>query len=149
VQYAGAACTTEVPGSVLRCYHEAYQDRDLEALRELLAPDFISVNLTDPQIAALDREETLALTEQLFSSSSLVDLSLRFGADYVLRPGSESGTWEIRGVVMILDIGGHFPGHPGVSATHVVHNGTLYVRLEAEPEPHCVIYREELADASH
>ena len=136
-------CTGDGPGSVLRCYADAYAKRDSVSYAALLAPDYVSTDLSYPDQAELDYRTTLELTTRMFRAPDIQRIELDFGEPLRIEEGQASGTWVIRDARCTLRMHGTSDaGRPGPWAVEKV--VSLWVRVAAEPEPHFLLFREEL-----
>ena len=138
-------CTGDDPGSVLRCYADAYAKRDSVSFAALLAPDYVSTDLSYPDMADVDYRTSLEFTTRMFRAPNIHHLELEFGEPARVEPGPVTGSWVLRDVSCTLRIQGvSDAGRPGPWAvTKVV---SLWVRAVAEPAPHFLVIREELRD---
>ena len=130
------ACASAAPDSILSCLEHTYATRDFETYRQMLASDF-QYRFKD---TGWGLEEELTAAERMFHPDSTESMSLTFGSEYKLSDGPEPGTWVLSGLTLTMAI----DRQQGGSLRHYeVTNRAdeLWLRLEAEPTPHILIYR--------
>ena len=138
-------CIGDGPGNVLRCYEAAYAKRDSASCASLLAPDYVSTDLSYPGQADMDRRVKLELTTRMFRAPNIERLELEFGKPGKIELSQAPGSWVIRDVPCTLRLHGMADmGGPGPWTVQKV--VSLWVRVAPEPEPHFLIFREELRD---
>jgi len=138
-------CIGDGPGNILRCYEHAYATRDSASYAALVAPDYASTDLSYPGQAEFDCRARLELTTRMFRAPNIQSLELEFGTPGRIELGEAPGSWVIRDVPCTLRLHGLTDiGRPGPWTIGKI--VSLWVRVAAEPEPHFVIFREELRD---
>jgi hypothetical protein len=133
-----AYCAADGPESVLQCLAEAYADRDVDALRALLADDFVLVLGEESNSWGVDTE--MAMHQKMFDSPIVQALRLTFADGYRVAPGDEPQTWVISGITMMFALDGTVNGEPKHYEV-TESNAEFRVRCVPEPAAHCVIYR--------
>ncbi len=136
-------CAGGGPESVLRCYSDAYAARDSVAFARLIAPDYVSTDVDDPNVAPFDSVGALRVAGRIFHAPEITGLKLEFGAPDTLMAGAQPGTWLLSDVPCTLTVSGAvIAGQTGPwSVKQVVR---LWVRQVEKPGPHFVIFHEEL-----
>ena len=135
-------CAVSVPDAVLQCYADAMEARDLDALEELLAPDYLQITVARPRADVVDREGRLRAAQLLFTRPGLRTLDIWFGDAYHVVEGDDPDTWRVENVTMGMEIREepepmiHVAGHMLPSCV------TLYVRRSPLSENAYVIYRD-------
>jgi hypothetical protein len=131
-------CATGDPSSVFTCLTSAYADRDLQALRALLADDFQFVPGDEANAWGVDVE--MGMHEKLFVSPDIQKLALAIAEGYEVAAGGAPDTWVISGVTAQLALSVMKDGEPK-QHTVTVSGQEFRVRLVREPEAHFVIVR--------
>jgi len=137
-------CSGERPESVLRCYARAYAHRDSAALALLLARDYVAVESSGAKQKRLDYGDALRTAGRLFGSPKVAWIEVQFGKPQAVRAAQEPETWILRHVPVRVHVQGAGAGRLLSREVHKLL--TLWVRLEADPQPHYVIFREERRD---
>ncbi len=142
-------CATESPHAVIRCYQLAHETRDLGAVDLLLADDFECVYLDNPETGCPGKREALAGLKQIWETppEKVRRFEVTYDGDPSVSRDQTRDCWIIDGVRFHLRM-------DGVSDT--MRDGvytldqllTWCVRLEEAPEPHYVIFREEIRPLS-
>lgn len=138
-------CAREAPDAVIQCYQRAHEDRDLEAVGDLLADDFSCVYIDFPETGCPSKADALAGLKGIWDAppDEIRRFELSIGGDPVLRPAEKRDTWVIEGIQshLVVDaVSGTSANGPYVLNQLL----TWHVRLTRDPEPHYVIFREEI-----
>lgn len=141
VPCGGAACwESGRPESVLRCYEEAYSAMSAEAVRALLAPDFLLEYSPRPEgQLPIDRDSEVKQLTTLFESAR--NVQLRFAPGYTVKRGDTPGTWRIEETGWTNTVELSSPA--GTATVHEVRGSfvTILVRETPAPERRYQIYR--------
>lgn len=138
-------CVGAEPAKILRCYTNAYALRDSASYVALLDTAYVSMDLSYPGQADFDYRTKRQLTLQMFRTPNIERLELEFGRPGRIEPDSVAASWVIRDVPCTLRLHGMADmGGPGPWTVRKI--VSLWVRVAPEPEPHFVIFREELRD---
>ncbi len=130
---AQAECPTGDPASVLECYAEAYRQRDVTLVDELLAEDYLWIDVSYPGAMTFDRDEVMRMAEGMFGDENVTSAALVFDAGGEIVVGSEPGTWRIEGAPGRLEITFEDPAMPKAEPVEAGTCFTLYVReVDAE-----------------
>jgi hypothetical protein len=132
------ACPCDAPEDILACFSEAHTGRDIEALGELMAPDYVWVVIAPPEADVFKRERSLEAAATMFSDPKVEWVTLEFGGDYRVVEGEEAETWRIEDVTVSLTVKHVSADQPVVASLCA----TLYVRLTAGEGPGYEVYRE-------
>ena len=132
------ACPGDGPEVVLDCFSLAYSDRSLEVLESVLAPDYIWVAVSPPQVEIFEREVSVASSVKMFGSPELEAVSLEFRDGYSLVKGDEPDTWRLEDLMATLTVKKAGAEEPSTAPLCV----TLYVRKIGGENPGYEVYRE-------
>jgi len=136
-------CAGDGPESVLRCYSAAYAARDSVAYALLLAPDYVSTDMSDSTTADFDYATSVKVVGRIFRTPEITSMALALGAPVTVEKGKAADTWVLRDVPATFRLDGtSIAGRPGPWT--VRQTVSLWVRRVAAPVPHFVIFREEL-----
>jgi hypothetical protein len=138
VGVASAACVGDSPEAVLKCYAEAHELRDIGALEELLASDYVWVAVSPHRAQLIERGKTLEASRGMFTDPRLESVSLGFTDGYDVVDGHDAETWRIEGVVATLSAKLESMTEPHVVAA----SATYYVRKAPATKSGYEIYRE-------
>jgi len=120
-----AACEGETPLSVLDCYSQAYEDRDVDALDEVYASEYTWIDIVPPGALVFQRADAMKSAVGMFGHPDARALSLSFGGDFALVEDETDGTWRIEGVEVTLEAlygDGDKPYTAKTCATYYVRN---------------------------
>jgi len=132
------ACIGTGPEAVLGCFSQAYSDRDLGALEQVLAADYIWIAVAPPQVDVFTRDDSVASSVRMFGNPEIESVALEFGDGYDVVAGEVPGTWRIENLVATLTVkqaGAESPLEAPLCAT-------LYVRQVHGEELGYEVYRE-------
>ena len=135
---ASASCRGDAPQIVLVCFSEAYSNRDVAALENVLAPDYIWVTVSPPEVDVFERETSVTASVKMFGDSEVESVSLQFGEGYRVVEGTEPKTWRIEDLLATLTVKRASMEEPAVAPLCV----TLYVRECVGEDPGYEVYRE-------
>ena len=135
---AFSACPGDGPEVVLDCFSRAYSDRDVAVLEEVLAPDYIWVTVSPPQVDVFKREDSVESSVAMFGNQEIESVSLEFRDGYHIEAGAEPKTWRIEGLLATLTVKQAAAARPSVAPLCV----TLYVREVGGEAPGYEVYRE-------
>ena len=135
---AGGACPGDGPEVVLDCFSLAYSDRSLDVLESVLAPDYIWVAVSPPQVEIFEREVSVASSVKMFGDPGLEEVSLEFREGYTVVKGDEPDTWRLEDLLATLTVRLSGTARPSIAPLCV----TLYVRKTAGESPGYEVYRE-------
>jgi hypothetical protein len=138
---AWGVCSVGHPEAVVNCWRQALEGRNAEGLRDLLAEDFVSVNLSSPESASFDRDSYVAAFGDVLGSGGA---SGHLGDTFCLSDGDEPHTWRINDLELLLTVQYTPEGGKEQIMRQVHHRLTWTVRQVDTPEPHYVILREEI-----
>lgn len=138
VGLAAGACAGDGPEIVLDCFSRAYSERSLELLESVLAPDYIWVAVSPPQVEIFEREHSVASSVKMFRSPELEDVSLEFREGYSVVKGDEPDTWRLEDLLATLTIKRSGADVPSIAPLCV----TLYVRKTTGENAGYEVYRE-------
>lgn len=138
---ASPDCATQAPEDVVRCFAQALEAQDVEALGALLASDFTAIDLTHPGSSDFDRESLLSTMAALFQTPNLDSISIAFGRGLEVVSGDVPETWLIKEVPWEATFHGTSQdGKPGPYTVEKLL--TFEVRRMSEPRSHYVIVQE-------
>jgi hypothetical protein len=142
---AETLCIGDAPECVLQCYSTAYAERDSSMFAALLAPEFVHVDSTRAGGDDCDYGCTLRIISRMFQARNVQRIALEFGEPGAIEEGQSPGTWVIRNAPALLQLEGTDADgrHGPFTVRELV---SLWVRRVGEPEPHFVIFGEELRD---
>ena len=135
---ASASCPGDAPQVVLVCFSEAYSDRDVAVLESVLAPDYIWVTVSPPEVDVFTRKTSVASSVKMFGDPEVESVSLEFAEGYSIVEGIEPKTWRIEDLLATLTVKRASVDEPGVAFLCV----TLYVRETTGDDLGYEIYRE-------
>ncbi len=135
---AFASCPGDAPQVVLTCFSKAYSERDAEVLESVLAPDYIWVTVSPPQVDVFTRETSVASSVEMFGNPEVELVSLEFREGYQVVRGAEPKTWRIEDLLATLTVKRASMEKPSVATLCV----TLYVRESTGDDSGYEVYRE-------
>jgi hypothetical protein len=138
VGVASAACVGDSPEAVLKCYAEAHELRDIGALEELLASDYVWVAVSPHRAHLVERGTTLEASRGMFTDPRAESVSVTFADGYDVVDGDDPDTWRIEGVLLTLSVKMESVTEPHAIAT----SATYYVRKAPATKWGYEIYRE-------
>jgi len=133
-----ASCPGEFPQVVLECFSAAYSDRDLAVLEGLLAPDYIWVAVSPPEVDVFPREDSVSASTEMFNDPEVEFVSLEFDEVYRVVDGEEANTWRLEDLRATMTV----KRASMQSARSAILCVTLYVRLIEGDDPGFEVYRE-------
>lgn len=132
-------CATEKPEDVLKCFTQAYAERDVQAYGALFAPDY-AYFYGDSSRSMGGRDTEITSITKIFNPDSVKSLSASFNKDFVVQTGSTPHTWTIRNVHCVISLDDFRKGE--IQHYDVTNGGMeIHVRRVADPLPHFEIYR--------
>jgi hypothetical protein len=135
---SSAACPGDAPDAVLACFSAAYSNRDVAALEEVLAPDYMWLTVTPPRVEVFRREDSVSGSLEMFRNPEVESVSLEFHDGYRVVQGEDPGTWRIEELRGTLTVKRASVDESAISPLCV----TLYVRETAGDAPGYQVYRE-------
>jgi hypothetical protein len=135
---AGASCRGDAPDAVLRCFSEAYSERDADLLNEVMADDYVWVAVSPPEVDIFDRSTSFDASVEMFGDPQVESVSLEFEDGYSIKEGSRKGTWRIEDIRARLAVKSTEHLTPNVATLCV----TFYVREVAGDASGYEVYRE-------
>jgi ketosteroid isomerase-like protein len=135
---AAASCAGETPDAVLRCFSEAYSNRDADLLDEVMADDYVWIAVSAPEVDVFDRETSFDASVRMFRDEQVESVSLEFDDGYSVREGGEEGTWRIEDLRARLVVKSAGQATPNAATLCV----TFYVREVEGDDPGFEVYRE-------
>lgn len=135
---ASASCPGDAPQVVLVCFSKAYSDRDVATLENVLAPDYIWVAVSPPEVDVFEREDSVAASVRMFGDPEVESVSLQFSEGYRVVQGTEPKTWRIEDLLATMTVKRASMEEPAVAPLCV----TLYVRECVGEDPGYEVYRE-------
>jgi len=135
---AGGACAGDGPEIVLDCFSQAYSDRSLDTLESVLAPDYVWVAVSPPEVEIFEREISVDSSVRMFGNPELEEVSLEFREGYTVVKGEEPDTWRLEDLLATLTIKRSGTPRPSIALLCV----TLYVRKTAGENSGYEVYRE-------
>ena len=132
------ACVGTGPEAVLDCFSQAYSDRDLDALEQVLAPDYIWIAVAPPRVDVFTRDDSVTSSVRMFGNPEIDSVALEFNDGYDVVAGDIPKTWRIENLVATLTV-----KHAGAaSPSEAPLCATLYVRQVDGEKPGYEVYRE-------
>jgi len=135
---ASASCRGDAPQVVLVCFSKAYSERDVEVLESVLAPDYIWVTVSPPEVDVFSRETSVASSVEMFGDPEVELVSLEFHQGYRVLQGAEPKTWRIEDLLATMTVKRASMEKPSVALLCV----TLYVRESVGDDAGYEVYRE-------
>lgn len=130
------------PSIVLRCFEQAAAAADLEAVKRVLAEDYVRlIHRQSGKVVEVARNDEIRSWRKLFVAGGKPHLVYKDG--YKVVKGTDAGTWRIDGASWQNDIEFVQKNEPITRKTTSALDTTVFVRMVAEPEPHYVIWRIE------
>jgi hypothetical protein len=136
--YASIPCQGKSPEVVLDCFSAAYSERSAEKLEGVMAPDYVWVAVSPPEVDVFSREESVAASLEMFADESVESVALTFQDGYSVTAGNEPETWRIEDLTAVLTVKTAGVAEAAASSLCV----TLYVRRTAVDPASYQVYRE-------
>jgi len=135
---AAGACPGDGPEVVLDCFSLAYSSRDAVVLESVLAPDYIWVAVSPPQVEIFERAISVASSVRMFGNNEVEGVSLEFRGGYSVVKGDEPDTWRLEDLLATLTVKRSKVAEPSIALLCV----TLYVRKTTGKNAGYEVYRE-------
>jgi hypothetical protein len=135
---AAEGCQGKGPEVVLDCFSAAYSERSAEKLERVMAPDYIWVAVSPPEVDVFTRAESMAASLRMFADEAVELVSLEFEDGYGLVEGADPGTWRIEDLRALMTVKATGVAETATSLLCV----TLYVRKSSTEPDTYQVYRE-------